>query len=228
MKQEEAKQTAPKSIFGYTFSNPALLQEALTTPAFRMSTPSAKDNQRLEFLGDAVLGLLAADYVYAENTSAAEGSLTVRRTHMVSTPALCDAATRHGLAPLLRRNKGAGELPSNSKTLADAVEAIVGAAWLDGGIDAARKVFNALELCANAESGRWSANPKGELQMRAQSMTPSRHPVYRLVDTAGVAHQPVFTVEVTVEGIGSATAKAGTHKEAEARAAAQLLASGAI
>ena len=213
-------------MFGYAFENEALLEEALTTPSYRMDVPGAKDNQRLEFLGDAVLGMLSAERLYAEFPEEQEGPLTVRRTHMVSAAALCEAAERLGLATRLRRNKGAVELPRNAKTLADAIEAIIGAAYLDGGFAAAKQVFDALELSANAAEDEWSGNPKGELQVRAQAMRPPRHPEYELLKTEGKAHEPVFTVRVTVEGMGSATASARSHKQAESLAAAELLASG--
>ena len=210
-------------VFGYTFENEALLEEALTTPAYRMDVPGAKDNQRLEFLGDAVLGMLSAERLFAEFPKEQEGPLTVRRTHMVSAAALCEAASRLGLAARLRRNAGAAELPRNAKTLADAIEAIIGAAYLDGGFAAAKQVFAALELSANAAEDEWSGNPKGELQVRAQAMKPPRHPEYELLKTAGKAHEPVFTVRVTVDGMGSATASARSHKQAESLAAAELL-----
>ena len=210
-------------IFGYTFADESLLDEALTTPSFRMDRPDAKDNQRLEFLGDAVLGLLSAERVFAEFPKEQEGPLTVRRTHMVSAAALCEVAARVGLATRLRRNRGAADLPRNSKALADAIEAIIGAAYLDGGFAAAKQVFDALELTANAEVDEWSGNPKGELQVRAQAMKPPRHPEYALLKTEGKAHEPVFTVQVTVEGVGSATASARSHKQAESLAAAELL-----
>ena len=213
-------------IFGYTFENEALLEEALTTPAYRMDVPAAKDNQRLEFLGDAVLGMLSAERLYAEFPNEQEGPLTVRRTHMVSAAALCEAASRLGLAARLKRNTGAAELPRNAKTLADAIEAIIGAAYLDGGFAAAKQVFEALELSANAAEDEWSGNPKGELQVRAQAMKPPRHPEYELLKTEGKAHEPVFTVRVTVDGMGSATASARSHKQAESLAAAELLALG--
>jgi ribonuclease-3 len=210
-------------IFGYEFRNGALLEEALTTPSCRQSDPGARDNQRLEFLGDAVLGLLAADALYAARPKDTEGSLTVSRAHMVSSAALCAAAARHDLAPRLKRNKGAEPLPPNSKTFADAVEAIIGAAYIDGGLPAAKAVFDALELADLAGEGEWAGNPKGELQVRAQAMTPPQHPKYSLVKTEGKAHEPVFTVEVSVEGLGNARASARSHKEAESRAAARLL-----
>lgn len=211
------------NIFGYEFRNRSLLEEALTTPSCRASDPKVADNQRLEFLGDAVLGLLSAERVYREFPKEAEGPLTVRRTHMVSSAALCAAAGRLGLAARLKRNSGAGELPRTSKTLADAIEAILGAAYLDGGLSAAAGIFERLGLSSNAEANEWSSNPKGELQIRAQAMNPPRHPLYELLKTEGKAHEPVFTVRVTVDGIGSATAAARSHKEAEAHAAAELL-----
>ena len=83
-------------IFGYKFKNPALLNIALTTPSRKMDNPSAKDNQRLEFLGDAVLGMLSAERVYHAYPNVKEGALTVKRTHMVSSAALCAAAARLG------------------------------------------------------------------------------------------------------------------------------------
>ena len=207
----------------YTFKNDALLDEALTTPSCRMDDPHVRDNQRLEFLGDAVLGLLSAERVFAEFASEPEGALTVRRAQMVSSAALCEAAGRVGLAGHLRRARHVAELPGNSKTMADAVEAVIGAAYLDGGFEAAKRVFDALGISANAGRSEWAANPKGALQVRAQGMKPPRHPEYTLLNTVGPSHAPVFTVRVTVEGMGSAEASAGTHKEAEAQAALRLL-----
>ena len=210
-------------IFGYSFSNDALLEEALTTPAYRMACPNARDNQRLEFLGDAVLGLLAADRLFATCPADSEGPLTVKRTHMVSSAALCEAADRLGLADRLKVNKGGGPVPKCSKTLADAVEAILGAAWLDGGLAAAREIFNALNLSPDAE-GVGEGNPKGALQMMAQAMNPPRRPEYTLLGMTGKAHEPTFSVKVAVDGLGEAEATAHSHKEAEATAAAGLLA----
>lgn len=211
------------SIFGYEFGNRALLDEALTTPSFRMTTPKAVDNQRLEFLGDAVLGLLATDWLYANNPSLKEGELTGKRQHMVSTTALCDAVAGSDFVTLLKRNKGAEELPRKSKTIADAVEAVIGAAWLDGGIEAARTIFNNLALTANSRFGELDGNPKSALQHLTQAMTPPRMPAYRLVKTAGTSNKPVFTVEAAVDGVGTALGTAGNRRDAEAAAAAQLI-----
>ena len=208
---------------GHSFADPNLLDRALTTPAYHAQHPEATDNQRLEFLGDAVLGLLAAKALYDQCPNEEEGPLTIRRTHMVSSVALCEAADRIGLVPHLKRNLHAAELPRHSKTIADAVEAVIGAAYLDGGFEAAKEVFDELDLVAHAEEGSWSVNPKGDLQERAARMVPPQQPVYELLKTEGTANEPVFTVRVSVEGIGSATGSDRTRKGAETRAAEKLL-----
>jgi hypothetical protein len=117
---------------GYEFRNPALLEEALTTPSCKMTSPEVRDNQRVEFLGDAVLGLLAADRIFSCRPDLGEGDLTVERTHMVSTEALRAAAVRTGLEKHLFTNKGAKEGDLKGKALADAVEAVIEAAKANG------------------------------------------------------------------------------------------------
>ena len=211
------------TLFGYTFKNAILLEEALTTPSFRMTTPKASDNQRLEFLGDAVLGLLATDWLYENNPSLKEGELTGKRQHMVSTAALCEAVEGSDFISLLKRNKGAGELSSKSKTVADAVEAVIGAAWLDGGLEAAKTIFDNLSLTANSRFGELDGNPKSALQHLTQAMVPPRMPSYRLVKTTGTSNKPTFTVEVTVEGVGSAQGEGGSRREADSAAAMKLI-----
>lgn len=215
-------------LLGYDFKDEALAKEALTTPSCRIDAPKIRDNQRLEFLGDAVLGLLAAEYLHRSLPSEAEGQLTVRRTHIVSTAALCYAAERLGFAALLKRNRGAQPLSANAKTIADAVEAVIGAAFLEGGLDAAKIVFMTLDLINHAEDASLSANPKGELQQRTQALKPPRRPEYTVLSTAGTANEPIFTVRVMVEGIGEAVASARSHKEAEVKAAQELLNYGII
>ncbi len=210
-------------IFGYEFKDSALLNEALTTPSYRMTTPKATDNQRLEFLGDAVLGLLATDWLYSENPSLKEGELTGKRQHMVSTAALCDAVDGTDFILRLRRNKGAGNLSPKSKTVADAVEAVLGAAWLDGGLEAAKVIFENLELAANSCLGELDGNPKSTLQHFTQAMIPPRMPSYRVVKTAGSCNKPRFTVEVEVEGLGTACGEGGSRREADSAAASKLI-----
>lgn len=212
------------TLLGYEFRNEALATEALTTPSFRMTTPSARDNQRLEFLGDAVLGLVAADWLYAQDAKASEGELTPRRGHMVSSATLAKAAEAAGLVPLLRRNKGAEPLPSGAKAVADAAEAVFGAAWLDGGLDAARKVFDFLGLASFSGFGELDGNPKSALQHYTQSLVPPFTPSYKTLSVSGTADKPLFTVEATAGKLGSAKGEGGSRKEAEAKAAEALLA----
>ena len=208
---------------GYAFKDVSLLETALTTPACRMDHPEVEDNQRLEFLGDAVFGLLSADAVFAAYPWEQEGALTVRRTHLVSGAALTAAAERIGLGDSLRRNAGAAPLAPHAKALADALEAIMGAVWLDGGLAAARTVFGKLALPIDEKLNEWGANPKGHLQVLAQAMKPSRHPVYTVNEVKGPSHAPTVTVTVSVPGLGKATATSGSQRQAEIDAASALL-----
>lgn len=209
---------------GYTFTNKALLERAVSTPAVRMVEPTAKDNQRLEFLGDAVFGLLSADALFRKNPDDQEGLLTIRRTHLVSGAALAEAAEKLELRKWLRRNTGAHEIPPHAKLLADALEAVMGAIWLDGGLAAAQAFFLRLGLRFDEKINEWDANPKGFLQMKAQALTPSRKPVYKVRDVKGSAHAPIVTVEVSVPTLGAAEATAISKSAAEVAAAAALLA----
>ena len=208
---------------GYSFKNAALLETALTTPACRMDRPEVEDNQRLEFLGDAVFGLLSADAVFEAYPWEQEGALTVRRTHLVSGSALTAAAERVGLGKFLKRNSGAAPLPPHAKVRADAIEAVMGAVWIDGGIEAVRAVFARLELPIDGTLNEWGENPKGHLQVLSQSMRPSRRPTYTVDSVKGPSHAPTVTVTVEVAGLGSATATAGSQRQAEAAAATALL-----
>ena len=208
---------------GYSFNDPRLLARALTTPSCRMIDPNQKDNQRLEFLGDAVFGLLAADALFAAYPDEQEGPLTVRRTHLVSGAVLAEVGERLGLREFLRRNEGAHELPPRAKVLADAMEALMGAIWLDGGLAAARAFFESLDLPIHEELNEWGENPKGFLQVRAQALRPSRKPVYTVLKTEGRAHEPVVTVRVAVEGIGEIEATAVSKSAAEVAAATAFL-----
>ena len=208
---------------GYSFKDVSLLETALTTPACRMDRPEVEDNQRLEFLGDAVFGLLSADAVFAAYPWEQEGPLTVRRTHLVSGAALADAAERIGLGAFLKRNAGAAPLTPHAKVLADAMEAVMGAVWLDGGLAGARTMFDRLNLPIDEQLNEWGTNPKGHLQVMAQAMRPSRKPLYTVDSVKGPPHAPIVTVTVEVSGLGKATATAGSQRLAECAAATALL-----
>ena len=206
---------------GYTFKNPALLEEALTTPACKMTDRNIADNQRLEFLGDAVFGLLSAEYVFDAHPEKQEGELTVLRTNLVSGATLAQAGEKLGLRKFIRRNKGASPLPENSKVLADALEAVMGALWLDGGISIAKVFFNKLELPFTSTIKESETNPKGYLQVFAQAR--KKKPVYAVISSVGPDHAPTVTVSVEIKGIGIDTATALTQRKAEAAAASELI-----
>ncbi len=208
---------------GYTFRDEGLLELALTSPAYRMDHPHAHDNQRLEFLGDAVFGLYSADALYRMHPDDGEGSLTVRRTRLASGAALAAAAESLGIRKFIRRNKGAEPLPKRAKALADAMEAVLGAIWLDGGEKAVRAVYDRLWPDSGNDFDEWGENPKGKLQTIAQAMRPPRKPVYETLLVTGPAHAPNVKIKVSVEGLGEAEGEGGSHRAAETAAAAELL-----
>lgn len=210
-------------IFGYEFKDTRLLDRALTTPSYRTLEPGAADNQRLEFLGDTILQMLATEYVFKTFPDDDEGRLTARRKHMVSAAVLAAAAGRMGLIKHLKMSaQMAGSQPAD-KFLADAVEAVAGAIWLDGGWEAAKAAFDALGLVDDASPSEWVDNYKGELQLRSQAMTPPRQPRYELLGTSGKSHEPVFKVKVAVEGLGEAEGTGRTKQGAQMQAAKRLL-----
>ncbi len=208
----------------YAFRDPALLRRALAVPEPNRRTP---DNQRLEFLGDAVLELLVSERLYALHPAADEGRLTAMRAALVSTAALLARLPRLGAwfeAAFARCDEAAYH--NLGKARVDAFEAVVGAAWLDGGRAAAERFLDALYreedfrselVCADAEG-----NPKGALQAFAQR----RHlplPAYRLLGQTGPTHAPSFRVAVRCAGL-DAEAGGPSLKKAEAAAARALLA----
>ena len=219
------------SIIGYKFRSRALLEQAFVHPSFRYENVDvAEDNQRLEFLGDAVLGLLAADALYRVCAQEAEGSLTQRRSQMTSGKALASVAREAGLGQYLKLGKG--ELRSGGATrqgnLADLLEALFGAAWLDGGPKAVQKMFAKLfvpRIPGPEHTDLARANPKGLLQELSQARW-KQAPVYELEASSGPAHAQKFTVSVTLPD-GSRWQGLGPGRQS-AEVAAALLALDAL
>lgn len=208
------------STLPYAFRDPALLRTALTVPAPNRREP---DNQRLEFLGDAVLQLLVSERLYALYPAVDEGVLTDMRLHLVSGKALLARAERLGLGALLaERNLGHGW---PQKALADAVEAVVGAAWLDGGKEGAQALFDALFHEDDFRGLRHctgdSDNPKGALQQLGQKRFHAE-PAYALVATEGPQHAPRFRCSASLGG-ETAEGTGASRKAAEVEAARNLL-----
>ena len=212
---------------GYRFQDRLLLLAALTHPSYCFEhTENKQDNQRLEYLGDAVLGLLAAQYVFERHADADEGRLTVLRSHVASGKSLAGTARSIGLGAFLRMGKGEerGGGRDREGMLADSMEAVFGAAWIDGGLRASNKLFVKLiasRLDAAPAAGR-SDNPKGELQEMAQQEYQCA-PVYECLAVEGPAHAPSYRAKVNVQG-HEATGEGSTRRAAEAAAAVQLLA----
>lgn len=211
----------------YRFKHPELLKVALTHPSFCAEQKHPPpDNQRLEFLGDAVLELVLSDLLFERFPDLPEGELTVLRSVMCNKNALAGLAAKIELGGLLRLGKGeaANGGRERDSILADAFEAVLGAIYCDGGFEAARSYCARLILQFMPEPRELltHANPKGALQEAIQSRD-SAPPTYRLVEVRGPEHMPEFEVEVSVGGNALARAVAGSRKQAEKMAARRAL-----
>ena len=174
-----------------------------------------------------VVGLLTAQFVYDRYGQEDEGGLTVRRSHLASGRGLADLARRVRLGDYLRLGKvdEAAGGREKSKALTDAIEAVFGAAWCDGGLAAVQAIFNSLSVGeCEMPHDVWAENPKGELQELAQRHAWPDSPVYEQVEVAGPSHAPVYTVKAHVAGGYEALGTGLTKRSAEAAAAKALLA----
>jgi ribonuclease-3 len=218
---------------GYEFSRSELLREALTHPsalapehgrgrARRRFPP--RGYERLEFLGDRVLGLIIAELLWRRFEHEPEGHLTRRHTHLVRREALARVAGAIGLGSylLLSRAETAVRAAANPGILADACEALIAAIYLDGGFDAASAFVHRFWEPLLGEMEGPPRDPKTALQEWAQGRGLAL-PVYELVGTSGPDHALFFTVAANVAGQVSATATASSKRAAEATAAAMLL-----
>lgn len=222
-----------EETIGYKFRNSLLLAEALTHPSLAYETHKPHfDNQRLEFLGDAVIQLILTDELYHRFPDYNEGSLTKLRSRLVSRSALASYAEAIHLGPYLMMGKGeeASGGRDRASTLADAFEALIGAIYLDTGeTRQARKVL--INLCreeiALAGSQPDDMNPKGQLQEILQARS-TQSPTYSIISQEGPDHCKVFEAKVEWrscllgQGVGS------SKKEAEIEAARSALQSDTV
>ncbi len=211
-----------EQAIGYRFRKKSVLELALTHPSFRYETPDTQDdNQRLEYLGDAVLSLVSAEYLFNSHPDAREGDMSKLRSSLTEDRKLAQIGAKVGIGTFLKLGRGeekngGATRPSN---LADAVEAIIGAAWIDGGARAVNKIFKKVFIPEfdKLKVALGESNPKGDLQEYAQS-----HgfgvPTYKTIETAGLEHDRTFTVEVATCD-QNWKAAAGSKREAERRAA---------
>ena len=212
---------------GYKFRNPLLLAEALTHPSLGHETQQRHfDNQRLEFLGDAILQLVITEYLFQHFGEAPEGQLTKLRSRLVSRETLKAhaAALDLGRFLLMGRGEEASGGRTRTSTLADAFEAVIGAIYLDGDLETARK-FVLAQARANLEqlaAEPVDINPKGYLQELLQSISP-RSPVYELVSQSGPEHDKMFVVQAVWEGMVLGQGSGRSKKQAETAAAAEAM-----
>jgi len=218
-------------IIGYGFACRELLQEALTHPSAlvanrrgRSRKPVKRSYERLEFLGDRVLGLVVADLLWRRFEDEPECDLTRRLTHLVRREALARVAEAIELGPhlVLSRAEAAAGAAGNPGILADACEALIAAIFVDGGLAAASSFVRRFWEPLIEEMEEPPRDPKTTLQEWAQGRGLAL-PTYELVSTSGPDHSPLFTVAASVAGGDRATATASSKRAAEARAAASLL-----
>ena len=216
-----------ESRIHYKFRNSLLLAEALTHPSLAYESHKPHfDNQRMEFLGDAVLQLIVTEELFRMFPDFTEGRLTKLRSRVVSRTALARFAMAISLGDYVLLGKGEEATGGRKRlsTLADAFESLIGAVYLDSGPNAARElVLRLFEVeIGDMITSPEERNPKGELQECLQAIHPQA-PIYKVINESGPDHRRVFQSEVSWQEIILATGKGKSKKEAEARAAGEAL-----
>jgi ribonuclease III len=219
--------TPLEECIGYKFRNSLLLAEALTHPSLGHEAQNYHfDYERLEFLGDAVLQLVITEYLFRNFRIEAEGQLTKLRSRLVSRDALKThaAALDLGRYILMGRGEESSGGRERTSTLADAFEALIGALYLDGGLEVAKmfiltQTHDDLEKLAEEPV---DINPKGDLQELLQSIS-LRSPVYELVSQSGPEHEKTFVSQVVWEDIVLGQGSGRSKKQAETAAAFDAL-----
>jgi ribonuclease-3 len=231
MLETSSAATTLARTLGHAFEDPSLLQAALIHTSYVNERPGRglESNERLEFLGDAVLGVIVAHRLYVLRPESAEGEMTVLRAWLVRQSTLARWARQVNLGPhlLLGRGEARGGGRDRPALLARGFEAVIGAIYLDGGLDAAREVL-APFIDQDLQVG-FSPQRVVDAKSRLQQVTQARFestPIYNMVDHSGPGHAPVFVVEVRagpeVQARGSGHSKRAAQ-QAAAHAALQLL-----
>ncbi|MES2343892.1 MAG: ribonuclease III [Pseudomonadota bacterium] len=209
---------------GHVFKDRDLLERALTHASVGDGATKVRHNERLEFLGDRVLNLLAAEALMALNTETREGEMSRLMAALVNYHACADVARAVGLPDALRLAASATKIGAreNDTVLGDACEALMAALYIDGGMDAARTFFQTFwaDQFSTLDEPR-NKDPKTRLQEWAQAQGLAL-PAYSLVSRTGPDHAPVFTVQVAIAGYESQAAEGRSKQEAE-KAAAQVM-----
>jgi ribonuclease-3 len=203
---------------GYHFNDHNLYDEALTHPSVMLSYGPQVNNQRLEFLGDRVIGLLIADALFSATNHEREGYLTRRHADCVSNIRLAQLARNLDIGAVLSVE---ASFADNDNVLADALEALIGAVWRDGGIDAARRVVTKIwgAMGEDKKNVKDVKDSKTQLQEHAHRLK-IPPPEYTIIERDGLDHAPVFTVNVHCAGRDvQATGKSRRMAEQNAAAA---------
>lgn len=213
-----------ESRLGYTFAEPGLLKLALTHRSISSDDPARNDNERLEFLGDAVLQLVVTDLLYDSYPQLAEGQMAKVRAAVVSRETLAEVARKLGLGDdveLAASEEATGGRDKES-ILGDTAEAVIGAIYLDGGLDAASNVI--LELWTDRVAERAKQPGVKDYKTRLQELAAreGHRPLYQ-VEGTGPDHDRRFTAVVAVNGTQYGTGEGRSKKQAEQVAARQAL-----
>ncbi len=220
--ETDRRQTVPGTdALGYRFADPELLQLALRHRSWCAENGNVAPNERLEFLGDSVLGLVITDHLYRTYRDEPEGVLARRRAELVSTVMLAEVARGLELGPRIHLGRGEEATGGRNKPsiLADALEALFGAVYLDGGLEVVAAFI--LELFRDRISDVAAEEFTTDHKSRLQELAAQRYgelPVYELAGS-GPEHAKTFTAEVTVDGSVAGTGEGRTKKEAEQHAA---------
>ena len=214
-----------ETAIGYRFQNITLLQNALSHSSYANERwhDSLKSNERLEFLGDSILGMVTAEYLYRNFPERPEGDLTRMRADMVCERALADVAERIHLGQhlLLGHGEEAGGGRTRDSILADAVESVIAACFLDGGMEPARQFINTFVLTQVPVKKLRNADYKTALQELVQQKK-NQTLFYALVGESGPDHDKQFSVEVSLNGhvVGQGTGTSKKRAEQDAAKAA--------
>lgn len=213
---------------GYIFLTPSILKKALTHSTFvnESQEKDIKDNERLEFLGDSILGFIISDFLYQKFRTYSEGMLSKLKAYIVSEEYLSEIAKEIDLGPYLKLGKGEGSSGGRNKPsiLANTYEAIIGAIYLDGGLSMAKRLIekNMEEKIITLGKKMFVPDYKSMLQEYAQKEF-GTIPKYELISETGKNHSPIFEIQVVIQDEIYASGTAGSKKKAEQAASAQAL-----
>ena len=219
----KALAAALEATAGLRFSDHERLRRALTHASAR-AKDAGTDYERMEFLGDRVLGLVVAEFLYQKFPEASEGELSLRLNSMVNAETLAEISEAIGLPELINAGSEMRSLAGRKRVnlRADALESLIAAIYLEGGLDAARNFILRHWAARSSTVGEARRDPKTELQEWAHQIG-GGVPVYNIDGREGPDHDPLFTISVKLAGFEPATGSGRTKRQAETAAAAALL-----